>query len=159
MIFRLEAVPESTVRRYFLQVPALLNLRFPGLRMPVGSTVTKLITPGSVLSAHRGPGIFFHGGTFFFGAFLSSLCWKGSPGPKNGTERCVSQFYTICDKIQFLNINIEKVTAFFVLRSWDAVPQARRINRSRAISWRLVYSSREFLRVPTVRGALSCSKF
>jgi len=38
MIFRLEAVPESIVRRYFLQVPALLNLRFPGSRMPVGST-------------------------------------------------------------------------------------------------------------------------
>jgi len=40
MIFRLEAVPESTVRRYFLQVSALLNLRFPGSRMPVGSTAT-----------------------------------------------------------------------------------------------------------------------
>jgi hypothetical protein len=41
MIFRLEAVPESIVRRYFLQVPALLNLRFPGSRMlPVGSTAS-----------------------------------------------------------------------------------------------------------------------
>ena len=38
MIFRLEAVPESTVRRYFLQVPALLNLRFPGSHMPVCNT-------------------------------------------------------------------------------------------------------------------------
>ena len=38
MIFRLEAVPESIVRRYFLQVPALLNLRFPGSHMPVCST-------------------------------------------------------------------------------------------------------------------------
>jgi hypothetical protein len=38
MIFLFEAVPESIVRRYFLQVPALLNLRFPGSRMPVGST-------------------------------------------------------------------------------------------------------------------------
>jgi hypothetical protein len=33
-----EALPKSIVRRYFLQVPALLNLRFPGSRMPVGST-------------------------------------------------------------------------------------------------------------------------
>jgi hypothetical protein len=38
MICRIEAIPEQTVRRYFLQVPALLNLRFPGSRMPVGST-------------------------------------------------------------------------------------------------------------------------
>jgi hypothetical protein len=38
MIFLFEAVPEQTVRRYFLQVPARLNLRFPGSRMPVGST-------------------------------------------------------------------------------------------------------------------------
>ena len=39
MIFRLEAVPESIVHQYFLQVLALLNLRFPGSRIPVGSTV------------------------------------------------------------------------------------------------------------------------
>jgi hypothetical protein len=40
MIFLFEALPESIVRRYFLQVPALLNLRFPGSHMPVGSTDT-----------------------------------------------------------------------------------------------------------------------
>ena len=39
MIFRLEAVPESTVRRYFLQVLVSWIYRFPGSRMPVGSTV------------------------------------------------------------------------------------------------------------------------
>ena len=38
MIFRLEAVPESTVRRYFLQVLVSWIYRFPGSRMPVGST-------------------------------------------------------------------------------------------------------------------------
>jgi hypothetical protein len=59
----------------------------------------------------------------FFGAFLSyKLCRNGSPGPKNGPERRVSQFYTICDKNQLLNTNIGKVTPVLVLRSWDAVP-------------------------------------
>ena len=43
MIFRLEAVPESIVRRYFLQVPALLNLRFPGSHMPICSTDVPMI--------------------------------------------------------------------------------------------------------------------
>jgi hypothetical protein len=37
-------------------------------------------------------------------------------------QKDVSQFYTICDKNQLLNTNIEKVTAVLVLRSWDAVP-------------------------------------
>jgi hypothetical protein len=45
-----------------------------------------------------------------------------APGPKNGLERRVSQFYTICDKNQRLDTNIGKVTAVLVIRSWDAVP-------------------------------------
>ena len=53
MIFRLEAVPESTVRRYFLQVPALLNLRFPGSRMPVGSTVRTHFGTGSTRAGYE----------------------------------------------------------------------------------------------------------
>jgi hypothetical protein len=51
MIFRLAAVPEQTVRRYFLQVPALLNLRFPGSRMPFWSTARWSQTIGVLLQA------------------------------------------------------------------------------------------------------------
>ena len=69
-----------------------------------------------------GPSISFHRGLFFFEAFPSQLCRKWPPGPKNGIERRVSRFYTICDKNRLLNTNIEKVTAVLVLRSWDAVP-------------------------------------
>ena len=50
MIFRLEAVPESIIRRYFLQVPTLLNLRFPGSRMPVGSTASGNLSCTNYLS-------------------------------------------------------------------------------------------------------------
>ena len=50
---------------------------------------------------HLGPGIFFHGGVFFFWGlfrhnFINTEKWP--PGPKNGLERRVSQFYTICGK-------------------------------------------------------------
>jgi hypothetical protein len=38
-------------------------------------------------------------------------------GPKNGLERRVWQFYTICDKNQRLKVKIHKVTAILVLRS------------------------------------------
>ena len=38
MIFRLEAVPESIVRRYFLQVPALLNSLVSGFTVRVANT-------------------------------------------------------------------------------------------------------------------------
>jgi hypothetical protein len=38
-------------------------------------------------------------------------------GPKNGLERRVWQFYTICDKNQLLKVKIDKVTAILVLRS------------------------------------------
>jgi hypothetical protein len=41
---------------------------------------------------------------------------------KNGLEILVSQFYTICDKNQLLNTNIDKVTAILAPRSWDTVP-------------------------------------
>jgi hypothetical protein len=60
---------------------------------------------------------------FFFGhIFRHNFAENGPPGPKNGLERRVSQFYTICDKNQLLNTNIKKVTAVLVLRSWDAIP-------------------------------------
>ena len=38
MIFLFEAVPESIVHRYFLQVLVGWIYRFPGSRMPVGNT-------------------------------------------------------------------------------------------------------------------------
>jgi hypothetical protein len=38
MIFRLEAVPEQSVRRYFLQVPALLNSLVSGFTVRVANT-------------------------------------------------------------------------------------------------------------------------
>jgi hypothetical protein len=38
-------------------------------------------------------------------------------GPKNGLERRVWQFYTICDKNQLLKVKIAKVTAILVPRS------------------------------------------
>ena len=38
MIFLFEAVPEQTVRRYFLQVPALLNSPVPGFTVRVANT-------------------------------------------------------------------------------------------------------------------------
>jgi hypothetical protein len=38
-------------------------------------------------------------------------------GPKNGIERRVWQFYTICDKNQGLKVKIDKVIAILVLRS------------------------------------------
>jgi hypothetical protein len=38
-------------------------------------------------------------------------------GPKNGLERGVWQFYTICDKNQLLKVKNEKVTVILVLRS------------------------------------------
>jgi hypothetical protein len=41
--------------------------------------------------------------------------------PRTILERRVSRFYTIYDKNQLLNLNTEKVTAFLVLRSLDAV--------------------------------------
>jgi hypothetical protein len=39
------------------------------------------------------------------------------PGPKYRLERCVCQFYTICDKNLLLKIKIERVTVILVLRS------------------------------------------
>ena len=45
---------------------------------------------------------------------------KWSLGPKNGLERRVWQFYTICDKNQLLKVKIEIVTVILVLISWDA---------------------------------------
>jgi hypothetical protein len=62
---------------------------------------------------------------FFFGGggdFRHNFAENDHQDLKNGLERRVSQFYTICDKNQLLNTNIEKVTAVLVLRSWDAVP-------------------------------------
>jgi hypothetical protein len=55
MIFRLEAVPEQTVRRYFLQGLVSWIYRFPGSRMPVGST-------GTNQNVHRssGAGVYIH---------------------------------------------------------------------------------------------------
>jgi hypothetical protein len=38
-------------------------------------------------------------------------------GPKNGLERRVWQFYTICDENQRLTVKIDKVTAILALRS------------------------------------------
>ena len=58
----------------------------------------------------------------FSGFFRHKFAENWSPEAKNGLERRVSQFYTICDKNLLLNTNIEKVTAVLVLRSWDAVP-------------------------------------
>ena len=43
MIFRLEAVPESTVRRYFLQVPTLLNSLVSGFTLRFSNTVSECI--------------------------------------------------------------------------------------------------------------------
>ena len=42
---------------------------------------------------------------------------KWSLGPKNGLERRVWQFYTICDKNQGLKVKTDKVTAILVPRS------------------------------------------
>ena len=42
MIFLFEAVPESIVRRYFLQVPALLNSLVSGFTVRVANTVSAL---------------------------------------------------------------------------------------------------------------------
>ena len=64
---------------------------------------------------------FSHRRVLFCSLFRPNLP-KMTPRTKNGLERRVTQFHTICDKNQLLNINIEKVTAFLVLRSWDAVP-------------------------------------
>jgi hypothetical protein len=41
-------------------------------------------------------------------------------------KRRAAQFYTICDKNQLLNKNIEKVMAILVLRSWDVSCQVGR---------------------------------
>jgi hypothetical protein len=48
---------------------------------------------------------------------LPSLAKERNPGPKNGLyiERRVSQFYTICDKNQLLDENIEEVMAILIL--------------------------------------------
>jgi hypothetical protein len=46
---------------------------------------------------------------------LLSLAKERNPGPKNGLERCVLQFYTICDKNQLLNKKIGKAVAILVL--------------------------------------------
>jgi hypothetical protein len=43
MIFRLEAVPEEGVRRYFLQVPALLNSLVSGFTLLVRFSNTVII--------------------------------------------------------------------------------------------------------------------
>ena len=66
---------------------------------------------------------------------------KMNPGPKNGLERRVSQFHTICDKNQLLNINIEKVMAFLVLRSWDSVPLGQVAPRGPmpAVEWSCIW--------------------
>ena len=40
---------------------------------------------------------------------------KRSPLPKNGLERRVWQFYTICDENQLLKVKVEKVMAVLVL--------------------------------------------
>ena len=39
---------------------------------------------------------------------------KNSPGLKNGLERCVSRFSTICAQNELLNLNTDKVTAIRV---------------------------------------------
>ena len=83
---------------------------------------TKFRYVSTHLYVHRGPGIscliFIHIFVVFFVVTLPKM----APGPQNGLIRRVSQFYTICDKNQLLNTNIEKVTAVLVLRFWDAVP-------------------------------------
>ena len=45
--------------------------------------------------------------------------------------------YTICDKNQLLNTNIEKVTAVLVLRSWDAVPLGQVVPPGSDARWSL----------------------
>ena len=45
---------------------------------------------------------------------------KKSLGPKNGLERRVKQFYTICDKNHGLKVKIDEVTAILVPRSGGA---------------------------------------
>jgi hypothetical protein len=42
--------------------------------------------------------------------FVITFRGEMSPGPKNGAERRVSRFSTICAKNQVLKINIDKVT-------------------------------------------------
>jgi hypothetical protein len=42
---------------------------------------------------------------------------KKNLGPKNGLERRVWQFYTICDKISFEKQKADKVTTILVFRS------------------------------------------
>jgi hypothetical protein len=58
-----------------------------------------------------------HGCFGFLRGVPSQLCFKKSMGPKNGLERRVWQFYTICDKNQRLKVKIDKVTAILVLGS------------------------------------------
>jgi hypothetical protein len=48
---------------------------------------------------------------------ITLLTKKRSLGPKNGLERCVCQFYTICDKNQLLKVKNDKVAAVLVPRS------------------------------------------
>jgi hypothetical protein len=61
-----------------------------------------------------------------FQAFRHNFTENGPHDLKNGLERRVSQFYTICDKNQLLNKNNGKVMAILVLRSWDASCQVVR---------------------------------
>jgi hypothetical protein len=44
---------------------------------------------------HLGPGIFFHGGVFFFEFFFVITLLKMAPMPKNGIERRVSQSFRV----------------------------------------------------------------
>jgi hypothetical protein len=68
---------------------------------------------------HPGPGIFCYNiqACYFSRFSRHNFPENGPPGPKNGLERRVSQFYTICDKNRLLNINIGKVMAILALRS------------------------------------------
>jgi hypothetical protein len=79
-------------------------------------------------AAHPGPGILCHTGVFFFGGLFRhdfaengphdlKLVWK---------DRRVSQFYTICDKNQLQDKNVEKFLAILVPRSWDVSCQVAR---------------------------------
>ena len=52
MIFRLEAVLESIVRRYFLQVPALLNSLVSGFTVRVANTVMGQVAGVDLQSEH-----------------------------------------------------------------------------------------------------------
>ena len=46
--------------------------------------------------------------------FLHNFSKKNSPGLKNGLERCVSRFSTICAQNELLKLNTDKVTAIRV---------------------------------------------